>query len=163
MNQGCLDSGPIFIQQNFHVFQVKALKNKNKENTVPSLKGLPVKSGRQCVNKHLIHVIKCCAELCLITQSCPKVCTQGLWGFSRQEYWSGLPCPPPGNLPNPGIEPRSPTLQADSLPKEWWTLYKVYFNSLKLILSSNMTSQSKLWQYSQCFQLYPITRKTDSY
>ena len=40
------------------------------------------------------------------------------WGFSRQEYWSGLPCPPLGNLPNPGIEPRSPTLQADSLPAE---------------------------------------------
>ena len=36
------------------------------------------------------------------------------WGFSRQEYWSGLPCPPPGDLPNPGIEPRSPILQADS-------------------------------------------------
>ena len=39
-------------------------------------------------------------------------------GFSRQEYWSQLPCPPPGNLPNPGIEPRSPALQADSLPAE---------------------------------------------
>ena len=37
-------------------------------------------------------------------------------GFSRQEYWSGLPRPPPGYLPNPGIEPRSSTLQADSLP-----------------------------------------------
>ena len=36
-------------------------------------------------------------------------------GFSRQEYWSGLPCPYPGNLPDPGIKPRSPTLQADSL------------------------------------------------
>ena len=34
-----------------------------------------------------------------------------LWGLSRQEYWSGLPCPPPGDLPNPGTEPRSPTLQ----------------------------------------------------
>ena len=33
------------------------------------------------------------------------------WGYSRQEYWSGMPCPPPGDLPNPGIEPRSPTLQ----------------------------------------------------
>ena len=32
-----------------------------------------------------------------------------------QEYWSGLPCPPPGDLPNPGMEPRSPVLQADSL------------------------------------------------
>ena len=40
------------------------------------------------------------------------------WGFSRQEYWSGLPCPPPGDLLNPGIEPRSPALQADSLPSE---------------------------------------------
>ena len=39
-------------------------------------------------------------------------------GFSRQEYWSGLPCPPPRDLPNPGTEPRSPTLQADSLPSE---------------------------------------------
>jgi len=39
-------------------------------------------------------------------------------GFSRQEYWSGLPCPPPGDFPNPGIKPGSPTLQADSLPAE---------------------------------------------
>ena len=36
-------------------------------------------------------------------------------GFSRQEYWSGLPCPPPGDLPAPGIEPMSPTL-TESLP-----------------------------------------------
>ena len=38
--------------------------------------------------------------------------------FSRPEYWSGLPCPPPGDLPNSGIKLRSPTLQADSLPAE---------------------------------------------
>jgi len=38
--------------------------------------------------------------------------------FSRQEYWSGLPFPSPGNLPDPGIKPRSPALQADSLPTE---------------------------------------------
>ena len=50
-------------------------------------------------------------------------------GFSRQEYWSGLPFPYPGDLPNPGIEPGSPALQADALPSEppgkyiytpWW-------------------------------------------
>ena len=48
--------------------------------------------------------------------------------FSRQEYWSGLPCLPPGDFPNPGIEPRSPALQVDSLPaklpgkpSEGWT------------------------------------------
>ena len=40
------------------------------------------------------------------------------WGFSRQEYWSGLPCPSPGDLPNPEIESRSPTLQEDCLLTE---------------------------------------------
>ena len=39
-------------------------------------------------------------------------------GFSRQKYWSGLPFPPSGDLSNPGIEPRSPEVQADSLPAE---------------------------------------------
>ena len=39
-------------------------------------------------------------------------------GFSRQEYWNGLPFPSPGDLPNPGIELGSPVLQADSLPSE---------------------------------------------
>ena len=39
-------------------------------------------------------------------------------GFSRQEYCSGLPFPSPGDLPNPGIEPGSPALQADALPSE---------------------------------------------
>ena len=40
------------------------------------------------------------------------------WGFSRQEYWSGLPCSPPGDYPNPEIEPRLPSLQKDFLPSE---------------------------------------------
>ena len=55
----------------------------------------------------------------LVTQSCLfeipwTIAHQALLsvGFSRQEYWSGLPCPPPGDRPNPGIEPRSPALQA---------------------------------------------------
>ena len=39
-------------------------------------------------------------------------------GFSRQEYWSGLPFPSPGDLPGPGIEPGSPALWADALPSE---------------------------------------------
>ena len=38
--------------------------------------------------------------------------------FSRQEYWSGLPFPSPGDHPDPGIEPGSPTLRADTLPSE---------------------------------------------
>ena len=39
-------------------------------------------------------------------------------GFSRQEYWSGLPFPSPGDLPNPGLEPESPAFQADALTSE---------------------------------------------
>ena len=39
-------------------------------------------------------------------------------GFSRPDYWNGLPCPPPGDLLNPGIKPRSPLLQADALLSE---------------------------------------------
>ena len=39
-------------------------------------------------------------------------------GFSRQGYWSGLPFPTPGDLPDPGSEPRSPTWQVDALPSE---------------------------------------------
>ena len=49
-------------------------------------------------------------------------------GFSRQEYWSGLPFPSPGDLPNPGIEPKSIILQADALtcelPGKHTALYK---------------------------------------
>ena len=57
---------------------------------------------------------------------CDSLLPQGLqpvrflcpWNFPWQEYWSGLPFPTPGDLPNPGIEPRSPALQADALPAE---------------------------------------------
>ena len=42
----------------------------------------------------------------------------GSMGFSRQEYWSGLPLPSPGDLPNPGIKPRSLALQTDALLSE---------------------------------------------
>ena len=52
-------------------------------------------------------------------------------GFSRQECWSGLPCLPPGDLPNPDIEPRSPALQGDSLPSE---LPGSILNRMKLTL-----------------------------
>ena len=56
-----------------------------------------------------------------VAQSCPTLCnpmdcTARQAQFSRREYWSGLPTPPPGDLPDPGIEPESSSLQADSLP-----------------------------------------------
>ena len=62
----------------------------------------------------------------LVTKLCPALaipwtvaCRSHLsMGFSRPEYWSGLPFPSPGDLPDPGVEARSPKLQADSLPAE---------------------------------------------
>ena len=55
-----------------------------------------------------------------IAQSCPTLCDSIDWSmeFSRPEYWSGQPFPSPEDLPNPRIEPRTPALQADSLPAE---------------------------------------------
>ena len=60
--------------------------------------------------------------LCLVAQSCPTLCdpmelTRLLcpWGFSRTEYWNGLPCPPSGDLPKQGLNP--------SLPNCRWILY----------------------------------------
>ena len=65
--------------------------------------------------------VYCCG---IVAKSCPTL--RETWiiahqahlsmGFSRQEYWSGLSCLPPGDLPNPGIKPRFPALQADSSP-----------------------------------------------
>ena len=49
-----------------------------------------------------------------VARQAPLSCLE----FSRQEYWSGLPFPSPGDLPDPGIEPRFPAVQADSLPSE---------------------------------------------
>ena len=60
------------------------------------------------------------AQLCL-TLCDPKVCSlpgSSVHGFLSQEYCSGLPLPSPGDLTNPGIEARSPALQADSLPSK---------------------------------------------
>ena len=62
-------------------------------------------------------------------------------GFSRQESWSGLPFPSPGDLSNPGIEPKSPTLQADSLPAEPQTIHFVVY--LKLTQHCKSTSIKK--------------------
>ena len=69
---------------------------------------------------YIIHV--CCLSRSvlsdfIIPRTIPArlLCT---WRFSRQEYWSGLPCLPLGHLPNPGIKCRTPALQRDSLPAE---------------------------------------------
>ena len=76
-------------------------------------------------------------------------------GFSRQEYWSGSPFSSPGNLPDPGIEPRSPALQADAL-LENRQLYKAEF-----CLSTESISTVCL-VLSQCFSIFFLMMVTIS-
>ena len=92
------------------------------------------KNVQTTIQLHSFHMlVRLCSKsfklglCCVLSQSYLTLCdphrlqpTRHLcpWGFSRQEYWSALPCPSPGYLPNPGIEPRSPTLQEDSLLTE---------------------------------------------
>ena len=76
-------------------------------------------------------------------------------GFSRQEYWSGLPFPSPGDLPDSGIEPRSPTLQADALTSEppgkpWCPNYNYSVSKAKEVFPSgsvvkNMATMQENW------------------
>ena len=85
------------------------------------MRGMNGRLKREVIYVYTVHgCVLCrfsCVRLCatLWTVACQVPLSMG---FSRQEYWSGLPYPPPGNLPNPGIEPMSPVspaLQADSL------------------------------------------------
>ena len=95
-------------------------------------------------------------QLCLDFVTLWTVACQALqsMGFSRQEYWSGLPCPPPGDLPNPGIKstvPAAPALQADSLllgsqppgkPKNY-----LFINRFSIVNSTlYLYSVEKIWK-----------------
>ena len=75
------------------------------------------------------------------------------WGFSRQEYWSGLPCPPLGNLPNAGIWPRSPALWADSLLSEPPEKPKNTGVGSLSLLQGNFPTQESNWGLLHCRQI----------
>ena len=87
----------------------------------------------------------------LVAKSCPTIVTprtiacQALLslGFSRQESWTGLPFPSPGDLPNPRIEPRCPALQADSLPTELQGKPLVGYYQLKNFLEPEVRTKHK--------------------
>jgi len=67
-------------------------------------------------------------------------------GFSRPEYWSGLPLPSPGILPNPGTEPISPALQADALTSEPpGNLLQYSWASLVALLVKNPPAMQETW------------------
>ena len=64
-------------------------------------------------------------------------------GFPRQKYWSGLPFPSAGDLPDPGIEPESPALQADSLPLSHWEVLVVFLRDGYFHLSTWLSCEVK--------------------
>ena len=75
--------------------------------------------------------------------------------FSKQEYWNGFPCPPPGDLPDPGIEPTSSALQASSLPTEppgkpWHLIWLLPKSSLNQSHMCHSLTCSWLWTMSVC-------------
>ncbi|CAN0096354.1 unnamed protein product [Rangifer tarandus platyrhynchus] len=78
-----------------------------------------VHSSNPVYRRRLCHVLSCVRLFAMLwTVACQAPLSMG---FSRQKYWSGLPCPPPGGLPDSGLKPVSPvspTLQVDSLPAE---------------------------------------------
>jgi len=74
----------------------------------------PTRNALVCMLSLFSHV-SLFATLCTVALQAPLS-----MGFSRQEYWSRLPCPPPGDLPNPGIKPAAPALQEDALLLSHW-------------------------------------------
>ena len=88
------------------------------------------------IERHWAHCHGC---VCLLSCDLRTVAHQAplFMEFSRQEYWSGLPFPPPGHLPNPGIEPVSPALQVDALPLSHWGN-----------LTIDLSELCRLWFYS---------------
>ena len=102
----------------------------------PSMSILSLPDGSCLASLSPGSISSCCH--CSVAQLCPTLCNtvdcnpphSSVHGFPRQEYWSGLPFPSPGDHPNPGIEPMSLALQVDSLPPS-------YQGSLELAVSEH--------------------------
>ena len=85
-----------------------------------------------------------------VAQSCATLWTVQPTEFSRPEHWSGQLFPSPGDLPNPGIEPRSPTLQSDSLPAEPPGKTKSAGVGSLFLLQQIFLTQESNWGLLQC-------------
>ena len=112
-------------------------KNRPVKNTdLWSSKVQSVQFGRSVMSDSLLPHGLQHASLC-----CP-------WGFFSQGYWSGLPCPPPGDLPDPEIESRSPALEAHSLPSEPPGKSQLFFLNMSPV--GKQLTASSLW-HSECY------------
>ena len=114
--------------------QVTALMGQLKTEAQNSLEIWKIRHG-------VLTFLQCMHE-CSGMSNSPELTNTILWtvahqallsiGFSRQESWSGLPCPPPGDLPKPGIELRSPALKVGSLPlRNLWSPHSYRMNAEK--------------------------------
>ena len=121
--------------------------------------------GRQKIHINVYVCVCLCVCVCvkvlkvLIAQSYPSLCNpmdssppgSSVHEFSRQENCSGLPFPSPGDFPNPGIEPGSPALQADSLPTKLWGM--TYWCNGSYLLAQH-PAQNKMPNWSPCPRVF---------
>ena len=112
-----------------------------------------------------------CMHACLIAQSRLTICnstdysppSSSVHGISRQEYWSELLCPPPGDLSNSGIKPTSPVSpawQADSLPGEPSEPYRIIKYVKSAIEKTNASLDTTCWQCKNCIFFTNIQNQT---
>ena len=137
------------LRFNPRVLETLALLTKDSARILAQMSQL----GFPC--KWSIRPVPLCSCVCVCVLSCSV--TFNCLKFSWQEYWSGLPFPSPGDLLDSGIEPRSPTLQADTLPSElpgkilvWLILIEtqagIKIFQGEISITSDMQMKPPLWQ-----------------
>ena len=110
------DEGPMFTRSESPPYSNKSDKHLFKA-TIIFYQSNPVLSVQDgVVWLSMVSVCVCIRARAKLLQSYPTLCNPMSMGFSRQEYWRGLPYSPLGDTPNPGIEPGFPVVEANSLP-----------------------------------------------
>ena len=111
------------------------------------------KSSECSVHALYVHT---CAQSCPILRNLMERQASLSIGFSRQEYWSGLPFPSPGDLPDPGIEPRCRVLQAEALPSEPpWALKKARRLKFRNLVLFYVWEDARVWtHWSRSFDVH---------